>query len=636
MNFYIDKLLLWLKDGSLETIPFENDKINIITGNSKTGKTAILEIIDYCLCGGQDTVTISHEKIGENVSWYGIRFYINDKVYTIARGEISETKGFSNDYYFSQTGEIPELPFSKLDEAGIKKILDPEFSVDDDVTLSYGGKGIRKNTRLSFRYFLMFNTLSKDIIDNGKIFFDKMNVERYRNVWHQIFDLSLGIIDFNILEAQKDISDLEQEIITLEQRKKRLERNSQVREVQVEQLTKKAKEAHLINEDVPNDKAFSILKQLVEAGPTVFATDYSLEQESEKLQAKREDIALQLAKLRRFKHSYEKYRGSLSAEADALRPVEYIEKHFSDRTSGEYRYFLKSLSDQLREIRADIKNQHPFEVDVDRKIRDLSSHLKQLDRALGKMPQVQYRSIPTANKLITYGEICSEIKHIDPPDDSLEALDKNISKKQTELEEKESRLSSIAEKRTLTIESLNDYIQLYIQSARDALDEYGDYYAWFDYKKSALALRKSKSASVANLSSSSDHLFVHLCLFAGLHNMLHFQDTHYIPSFLIMDQPSRPYFNANENYNFEDSENVVSNKDDWSKVTSIFKLWDYYMSLLLSKGKHFQIIMLEHVSEKAWNGCKHTNLVAKFDGIHNALIPLKKSNSANGVTDINL
>lgn len=183
MNFYIDKLLLWLKNGKLRTLSFSNDKVNVITGNSKTGKTAILEIIDYCLCGSKETVVISYEHIAENVAWYGIRFFINDKVYTIARGEITEKGSFSKDYYFSQTGEIPERPCVKMEEAQIKAILEQEFSIDNEITVSYGGKSLRKNTKLSFRYFLMFNTLSKDIIDNGKSFFDKMHIERYRDVW---------------------------------------------------------------------------------------------------------------------------------------------------------------------------------------------------------------------------------------------------------------------------------------------------------------------------------------------------------------------------------------------------------------------------------------------------------------------
>ena len=157
MTFYIDKLLLWLKDGSLRTLKFSNDKVNVITGNSKTGKTAILEIIDYCLCGGRDTVVISYEHIAENVKWYGLRFVINDKTYTIARGEISEKGEFSNEYYFSQTGEVPDVPCAKLDQNGIKEILEQEFAIDDEITLSHGGKSVKKNTRLSFRYFLMLN-----------------------------------------------------------------------------------------------------------------------------------------------------------------------------------------------------------------------------------------------------------------------------------------------------------------------------------------------------------------------------------------------------------------------------------------------------------------------------------------------
>ncbi len=87
----------------------------------------------------------------------------------------------------------------------IQAILDPEFSIDDEITISHGGKGVKKNTRLSFRYFLMMNTLSKDIVDNGKMFFDKMTIERYRDVWPQIFDLSFSVITPETLAVQKQI-----------------------------------------------------------------------------------------------------------------------------------------------------------------------------------------------------------------------------------------------------------------------------------------------------------------------------------------------------------------------------------------------------------------------------------------------
>ena len=627
MNFYIDKLLLWLKDGSLETLQFENDKVNIITGNSKTGKTAILEIIDYCFCGGRDTVTISHEHIGENVAWYGIRFHVNDKLYTIARGEISEGV-FSKEYYFSQTGEIPEKPFEKLGEDELKRILEPEFAIDNEVTLSYGGRGIKRNSKLSFRFFLMFNTLSKDVIDNSKFFFDKLNIDRYRDVWPQLFDLAFKVIDPETVSTQNTIVDLQQELYQLEQNKKRAEKHESLRDEQIAKVVKRAKEAGLVDESVSIDEAFSELLLLTTDQASRLITNFSEEQESERLLEKRDNISLQLAKLRRFKRSYNDYRNRLSLEEDALKPITYIQASFTDKTSGEYYQFLNSLAVELARIKQAISKARPFEQDVEKKIQELNLQLREIDRKLDQTAQVKYHTISTANKLISLGEIKAEIGHISPKEDSLSSIESRIQAVTSEIDEKKAVLGSVSEKRALIIESLNDYIKTYMNVAKGALDEYGDYSPWFDYKKASLLLRKKQSSMFANISSSSDHLFMHLCLFAGLHHMLLAQESVYVPSFLILDQPSRPYFNTDVDYNYEDSEKLITNKDDWSKVKDIFKLWDRFFDYILSKNMHFQVIMLEHVSEKAWQDCTHTHLVSVFDGLKKALIPVNYSNKA--------
>ena len=405
MTFYIDKLLLWLKDGSLRTVQFNNDKVNVITGNSKTGKTAILEIIDYCLSGGKDTVVISHEHIADSVAWYGIRFSINGKIYTVARGEITEKGEFSKDFFFSQIGEIPDVPCAKMDEKELKAILNPEFSIDDELTVSYGGKGVKKNTRLSFRYFLMMNTLSKDIVDNGKMFFDKMTIERYRSVWHQIFDLSFGVITPASLATQKEIDDLEQEIDTLERTKSKTEQKILNYNQQILSLVKKAKESGLIDENLSDEQSIGKLRDIIENGITDLATNFSTRQKYEKLQAERDDIALQLAKLKRFKRSYSEYRNRLRSERDALSPITYIQSKFSDRTQGEYRLFLDSLATEFAQIDSVLSERRPFELDVDRQIKQLTAVLKEKDASLALAPKVDYKVVPTAQKLVSLGEL---------------------------------------------------------------------------------------------------------------------------------------------------------------------------------------------------------------------------------------
>ena len=48
-------------------------------------------------------------------------------------------------------------------------------------------------------------------------------------------------------------------------------------------------------------------------------------------------------------------------------------------------------------------------------------------------------------------------------------------------------------------------------------------------------------------------------------------------------EDSRPYFNTDVDYNYEESEKLITNKDDWSKVKDIFKLWDRFLIIFYQK-----------------------------------------------------
>ena len=84
MKLFISKLYIWFDKGiKPRVITFENNRVNVITGSSSTGKSNIYAIIDYCLLSGRPNIVFP--VINENARWYGLEFNVGDKFFAIAR-----------------------------------------------------------------------------------------------------------------------------------------------------------------------------------------------------------------------------------------------------------------------------------------------------------------------------------------------------------------------------------------------------------------------------------------------------------------------------------------------------------------------------------------------------------------------
>lgn len=82
MKSYIKAIIIFNSTGEKRIVPLEQG-VNIITGESKTGKSALVEIIDYCLCSTR--CTIPKGKITDFSYLYTLVMVIGDNTYVIAR-----------------------------------------------------------------------------------------------------------------------------------------------------------------------------------------------------------------------------------------------------------------------------------------------------------------------------------------------------------------------------------------------------------------------------------------------------------------------------------------------------------------------------------------------------------------------
>lgn len=618
MKFYINKILLWLKDGTLRQLKFEKNKINIITGNSDTGKSTILEIIDYCFGGSRSGISLKH--IGENVKWYGLNFNINDKCFTIARGEIIGTK-FSDLYYFSGSGVIPNLPYDTINDIRLRGILEKEFGISEKVVFPFGGNYIKQNTKISFRYFWMFNTLSGDIVSSSKVYFDKQHEDRYREALPRIFDLAMGITTIENLTLLEKIEQLEKEINKLEKKVKEEVAAADRLDEKLSRLIIRAKQSRIIPLESNAKNDYTNLLDVIRESK-LKAVEFEKANIYEELTKQRQKTLIKINKLNSFKDKYKHYIANLEKEADSLKPILYLEKYINNINNDEYKTFLRLLEKDLFEIKLAIENKMPFEVDVAAELKKLETSLKEINNKIEQYPENRLDEISDKNRYITLGEIKAELTRIEKSPEIISNTDELLVRKREELEDAERNYIPIEDSRINTIQALNDYVTSYIELCPDVFGTYKNYKAAFDYTYKVLNLRQDKSTDYEGHTSSSLDLFRHLCLFIGIQEMISVRKVPYVAPFLIIDQPTRPYFNSKNKVDYRVSKNQIDQKDDWTKVTRIFKLLNLFMDNMIQNNNDMQMIVLEHVSIDAWVNCHYVHLVEEFDGEINALIPV--------------
>jgi len=606
-KFNILKLMLWSKNGKQRVLNFQVDKINVITGNSNTGKTAILDIIDYCFFASSKG--ISDSIINESIAWYGLVFEINDKTYTLARKHY--TKKVSNEYYFSGIGEVPEkFPIANNTEEALKSIIETEFSIDSNITVAYGGKSLKKGSKISLRYFLMFNTISQDIInDSRNIYFDKQNNSRYREALPRIFDIATGIESIENILLKEKKEDLEKEITTLERRNSKYKQRQDHSFDEVKDILLEAREMAIISSD-EDVEAINELKGVIENRR---ATEDIGIIKRELLEKDKNLILRKIRNLKILKNQYNTHKENLSTIHDSLKPIDYLKNKVEVRTSY-FSEIILNLENELNRLKQANKKVTPIDKQVTDQIVKLEIELESIQQELDVLPKEIRITDTDAKKLIFIGRATEILKLYSGEDKFPENTQVKIDKLQELIDKID--IENTEEMKLSTIGLIEEVIRGYLQQYGAVLGNYSKFQPKFDYKNKLLQLRKPNSIDIEpSVGSSSNHLFLHLFFSLAIHEVIFLNKAPYVPPFLVIDQPSRPYFESNDS----DIRREESLESDNDKIKQAFNLLNDYIDNRLKENGHFQMIIFEHVSPSFFEDLEHFHLVEEFKN-GNALI----------------
>ncbi|MFD5559099.1 DUF3732 domain-containing protein [Kitasatospora griseola] len=197
MTFQINAVTVYGKHpGQVRTVPFHTGALNIVTGDSRRGKSALLTIIDYCLASSDYPVKAG--KVRTYVSTYAITLSAPGRQLFVARQAPAAKKNVSTVLCLlpqapgSPAPPIEELAFSTPLEAA-KDILSDFCGIDRTVQVPAVARA--QTIAPSIRHALYFCVQAQNEIANPDLLFHSQGEEWRPNIIRGVVPYFLGAVD---------------------------------------------------------------------------------------------------------------------------------------------------------------------------------------------------------------------------------------------------------------------------------------------------------------------------------------------------------------------------------------------------------------------------------------------------------
>ncbi|RAU91040.1 DUF3732 domain-containing protein [Paenibacillus sp. YN15] len=624
----IRKIVIYSHNGEKNELTFDLEKVNIITGESRTGKSAIPEIIDYVMGSGECHIPAY---VRRTLSWAGLVWQKNENQFAVFRKvpRAGANSSSESHYVLGTNVNIPkraeEIPSHTNIDTSMRK-FESLLGMGEVKTETFGS--IRDSKSITIRTVLPYMLQDDNIITNKSILL--RGTDEYQKRQHIIDSLPyyLGIIDEETMQKEIQMRDLTRQIRRLEKQKSEDDSIAGVGTSKAYALLYNSYDLGLCESPPPNLTEETIQQLLFDVSQW---KPYSPSQQEgrlsnlyEKLTGLQSEAVIIRRKINYAKKSIEsasEFETTANTQGKRLEVINIYKKPHEvsscplcQRELSTENNAVKSINDMVKKV------QH-----------DLSSVRKErpkLDKYLNHLQETLY----SMNEQITQTEF--EISQLIKEDDTLEAgLD---------LQDRRNRLvgsidlylgsvAKVAERGGTRIGSNIVTLKEMVKKLEEELDA--------DYKKEALANIELRIATTAreiikeipfeekyreepiylnlrdmkvgialrnriefmrDVGSDENYLSLHVSVLLAFHR--HFaQQNRPVPGVLLFDQISRPYFPPDEEPNLVE----ISENSDRSSLMQYFNL----LFKETRRGESLQVIVLEHADFK--NSSEYQNAVKK-------------------------
>lgn len=613
MKSYIKSIFIFNDTGEYRQVRLEPG-VNIITGDSKTGKSALVEIIDYCLCSSKNT--IPKGKISNFATIYALTIVIGNNLYVIGRRQ-----GAGNFLYFSKENidfDEKEITKEYFNSTNSCKLKDGQEKIETALKLNVTNMDItqsKEKQKASLRNMVSYLFQHQNLIANKFALFYRFDTSYKRTAIVEQFPIFAGIVTQEYYSDIIELNDLYKELNRL---KKIKTSNSKIKNFAESHIIPLIEDYYALlnipfmSKQYSTQEIFKMGLNLPEVTEKTFISNEKIIERYKDLKIKLEkelilenEIRIKLNKIQDTKEKKNDYTENLLFLQQQAKVIDTIKDEYTCPLCGNKCEGILIEDEKLKiasdELEKEIQNISKYDIDFSEDTRKLKKALDSVKNAIksliGQIQQIESKYIVSTelkNKYEKINYIKAKIKlyiksnisnEPDDIDQEIEVMKKNIEKlenkiKQFNVEKKKKEAQNFICKNMNRLAENLDFeeefkpINLVFDIENDTFDLYHQ-------------ISEREKITLSEMGSGANWVSCHIALFLSL--LRYFCSRKNSPMLLTMffDQPSQVYFPQN---------NIEVSATDLKAVNKIYKtIFDEIISIEKDTKILPQILIVDHV-----------------------------------------
>ena len=219
MSIQICDIVLYSHDGRKRVLSLNVGEVNVITGKSKTGKSALIDIVDYCF--GSGTCRVPDGIIRRSVSWFGVRLQLSEGQGFVARKCPARSSDASEDCYLVAGGEVEIPEFDSIHQntnsKGLVETVSGWTGIMENIHIPPKGQ-TRRPLAASLRHGLMLCFQPQDEIIRRRQLFHMTDDHWKAQGLKDALPYFLGAVEDDYVRKQEELRRLKTELSSVERK----------------------------------------------------------------------------------------------------------------------------------------------------------------------------------------------------------------------------------------------------------------------------------------------------------------------------------------------------------------------------------------------------------------------------------